>query len=185
MRKILIALLLSLASVGARSPFLSPVERGCVVPYQTIFIQVDKPLWDTRAAQAWCESGFNPKAKSEVGAVGLTQFMPGTWNQWAKGQDPTNPTASITAQDKYMRWLEARCDNNLNAALGSYNAGLGNIRKAQFKAEQLGMSGDDAWMRVYPSVQKNQAFVKQTLDYITRNQEKRTEIKNLLNQTKG
>lgn len=184
MKRLLVVLALSLTSFGAGPKFLSPVEQGCVVPYQTMFIVQNRPLWITRASQAWAESGFNPKAVSEVGAKGLTQFMPATWKEWMGSKDPFDPQQAIIAQDKYMKWLEARCDNNLNAALGSYNAGLGNIRKAQFKADQLGVSGVDAWMRVYPSVQKNPAFVKQTLDYITRNAQYRINIQKLLDQQK-
>ena len=183
MRKLVVALLLALTSIAAGPRFHSPAERGCVVPYQTMFVIQDAPLWQVRAAQAWTESDFNPNAKSEVGALGLTQFMPATWKEWM-GSAIVTPQTSIIAQDKYMKWLEARCDNNLNAALGSYNAGLGNIRRAQFKAEQLGVLGEDSWMRVYPSVQKSPAFCKQTLDYITRNQRYRNTIQTLVAEQK-
>ena len=184
MRKFLVALLLATLSVAAGPRFHASVESGCVVPFQTMFIVQNPVLWQTRAAQAWTESDFNPNAKSEVGALGITQFMPATWKEWM-GTAPVNPQNSIIGQDKYMKWLEARCDNNLNAALGSYNAGLGNIRRAQFKADQLGVSGVDAWMRVYPSVQKNPAFAKQTLDYITRNSQYRNEIQTLVTEHKN
>ena len=180
MRRILVVLLLALSSIGAGPRWKTPIETGCVVPYQVMFVAQDKPLWVIRAAQAWTESNFNPKARSEVGAIGLTQFMPATWKQWMGSANPESPQNSIIAQDKYMKWLEARCDNNLNAALGSYNAGLGNIRKAQFKADQIGVSGVDAWMRVYPSVQKNSSYCKQTLDYISRNSAYRVQITNML-----
>ena len=180
MRHVLVVLLLALSSIGAGPRWKTPVDSGCVVPFQTMFVVQNPVLWQTRAAQAWTESDFNPNAKSEVGALGITQFMPATWKEWMGSADPTIPQNSIIAQDKYMKWLEARCSNNLNAALGSYNAGLGNIRRAQFKADQLGISGIDAWMRVYPSVQHSPAFAKQTLDYITRNTTYQNEIKSLI-----
>lgn len=184
MRRLITTILLCLACVAAgpsKPRFPAPVEIGCVVPYQPRFVEVNPVLWKTRAAQAWCESGFNAKAVSPVGAKGLTQFMPATWKEWMPAtSDPFNPNDAILAQDKYMKWLEARLNNDLDAALGSYNAGLGNIRKAQRLADQLGMSGSGAWMRVYPQVQKNPMFVKETLGYVSRNSEKRAQIDSLL-----
>ncbi len=59
------------------------------------------------AAQAKAESGFDASAVSPAGAVGLAQFMPGTWAIWggdANGDgraDPRNPVDAIYAQARY------------------------------------------------------------------------------------
>lgn len=127
-----------------------------VVPFQSIFQAEAGARWIDRAAQAQAESKFNPRAVSMVRgkdgqlhpcAYGLCQFTPEAWGDWApKGADPYDPAAAIKAQCRYMPWLEARVDGELDPALGGYNAGLGNVLKAQRLAAQLGLPGDHAWL---------------------------------------
>jgi peptidoglycan DL-endopeptidase CwlO len=78
------------------------------------------------AAQLEAESGFDPGAVSAAGAVGLAQFMPGTWsgawNPW-RARSPTDPAASIHAQARYMRSLVDRADGDLARALAAYHDG--------------------------------------------------------------
>jgi hypothetical protein len=78
------------------------------------------------AAQLEAESGFDPAAVSAAGAVGLAQFMPGTWagswNPW-RARSPTDPLASIDAQARYMRALVDRADGDLARALAAYHDG--------------------------------------------------------------
>lgn len=57
------------------------------------------------AAQVEAESGWNPNVLSPVGARGLTQFMPGTWETYGQGADPFDPIAGIQAQGRYLRYL--------------------------------------------------------------------------------
>lgn len=84
--------------------------------------------------QIYAESSFNEFAVSPVGAQGLTQFMPATWEEWGKG-DPFNPKNSIRAQLKYMKYLfdcysEIPNDKErFKFALGAYNAGRGSINQ--------------------------------------------------------
>lgn len=56
------------------------------------------------AAKLEAESGWNPEAVSSVGAEGLAKFMPGTWDNFGKG-DPFDPEAAIAAQGRYMGHL--------------------------------------------------------------------------------
>lgn len=77
------------------------------------------------AAQIQAESNWNPDAVSPAGAVGLTQFMPGTWQSYGTG-DIRNGADSITAYTKYMKYLLSLEGGNLQLALADYNAGPGN-----------------------------------------------------------
>lgn len=88
------------------------------------------------AAQIEQESGWNPKATSPVGARGIAQFMPGTWEEWGNGKDPFDPFAGLDAQGRYMKYLgETIADlatneqEKIQFTLAAYNAGAGNVQK--------------------------------------------------------
>jgi soluble lytic murein transglycosylase-like protein len=102
--------------------------------------------WRLLKAQLMQESRLNPKAESKVGAQGIAQFMPGTWNDMKailsrerdiKNADVWNPEHAIPACALYMRqlwknWSAPRPELDRYAlALASYNAGTGNLLKAQ------------------------------------------------------
>ncbi len=103
--------------------------------------------WRLYKAQLIAESGLNPNAKSPVGARGLAQFMPATWQEVAKALDfppeasPEDPQYAIPAGAYYMKrqlkgWTAPRPEvDRLCLALASYNAGFGNILRAQRKAD--------------------------------------------------
>lgn len=97
--------------------------------YLDEIIQAEKDTGIPRqiiAAQIQLESNWNPTAKSSSGAMGLTQFMPGTWTTYGSG-DPNDPTASIKAYSKYMKYLMNLEGGSIQLALAAYNAGPGNI----------------------------------------------------------
>lgn len=84
--------------------------------------------WLMIKAQIKAESNFNPMAKSPVGAQGLGQFMPPTWNEWGHGS-AYEPEANIDATCRYMRWLLKQFNQDDRKALAAYNWGIGNVKK--------------------------------------------------------
>lgn len=103
------------------------------------------------------ESGFNPWARSRVGAMGLMQLMPGT----AKRIERTSkrslliPETNIRIGTKYISTLVNRYHRDAELALAAYNAG----------AERV-----DDWTQRYPT-QDRMLFLdlipyKETRDYV-------------------
>lgn len=82
------------------------------------------------------ESDFNPRAKSPVGAIGLTQLMYTTATQYRKGvsvDDLYDRDINLRIGFKYLRNLMKLYGNNVEIALVAYNRGEGavdNARKA-------------------------------------------------------
>lgn len=94
------------------------------------------------AAQIHQESLWRADARSPVGALGLTQFMPATarWmcdvDRALCGPTPMNPTWALRALVVYDRWLwqRIRADDDCERmafALASYNGGLGHTLRRQ------------------------------------------------------
>ena len=91
------------------------------------------------AAQIKAESGFNPTARSPVGAMGIAQFMPGTWaTSGVDGDgdgvaDVWNPADAIPSAAKY----DCAVKNEVRSVpgdpvanmLASYNAGSGAVKR--------------------------------------------------------
>lgn len=68
------------------------------------------------------ESGFNPRAVSKKGAVGLMQLLPSTARRYGV-KDPYDPSENVRAGAHYLRDLLARYHSNVELALAAYNAG--------------------------------------------------------------
>lgn len=128
--------------------------------------------WTLYWGQLWAESGLNPDAVSPAGAKGLAQFMDQSWNDVIRqmgvpGANPNDAKYAIQAGAFYMSrlmsdWSRPRPEvDRHKLSLASYNAGFGNILKAQAAC------GDppeyDATMRCLPFI--TGASSKETLDY--------------------
>lgn len=68
------------------------------------------------------ESGFDSKAVSKKGAVGLMQIMPEN-NKNLNVRDPYNPWENIMGGSYYLKKLLSQFEGKLPLALAAYNAG--------------------------------------------------------------
>ena len=149
-----------------RSGFLEAGERVELRMYQTDYDELfrimarlyfsDVPIddahpfdWRWLKAQAIAESALNPKAKSPVGAMGLMQLMPKTSAECARAlylpNLPWDPQTNIHFGAFYLKrmWSIFAAETGmerLRFAWGAYNAGLGNIIKAQRIASSRGLA---------------------------------------------
>jgi soluble lytic murein transglycosylase-like protein len=68
------------------------------------------------------ESGFNSRAVSKRGAVGLMQLMPATATRFGVS-NPFDPKQNVHAGARYLKFLIDRFGQNIRLALAAYNAG--------------------------------------------------------------
>ncbi|MFL4496492.1 NlpC/P60 family protein [Streptomyces sp. VTCC 41912] len=114
--------------------------RGWITKAGSICSQIPPAII---AAQIEAESGWNPQARSPVGALGLSQFMPGTWATYGVDgdgdgkADPFNPADAILSQGTYdcviaKELLPGIAGGKLTGdivslTLAGYNAGSGAV----------------------------------------------------------
>ena len=84
------------------------------------------------------ESGFDPRAVSPKGAIGLMQVMPATAQRYGLTGDKktplekklTDPRTNIKTGVRYLRYLIDLFPGRLDLALAAYNAGEGAVQRA-------------------------------------------------------
>lgn len=112
----------------------------------------DYPVPAAWKAQLYQESRLDPRAVSPVGAAGLAQMMPGTWEEVRRelrlGAVSPHHEVAVEAGAYYMAklrrgWSAKRtADARQELAQASYNAGAGSIIKAQAKCGGPPLWGD-------------------------------------------
>lgn len=103
------------------------------------------------------ESGFDAKAVSPKGAVGLMQLMPETAARFGVVDQPnasaatllTNPGLNIQAGSRYLSYLLQLFPGQIELAVAAYNAGEGAVRRA---GNQI------------PDFRETQRYVKSVMD---------------------
>jgi hypothetical protein len=140
-----------------------PHPGGSRQQYADYIVNVVAPQHHLEAAvllwQIQQESGFNPNAVSQAGAIGIAQFLPETAKRY--GIDPHDPWQSLDAMARYdldslrafWGWSGTIAElfgGNRNAyawglALAAYNAGGPHTGRALTWAKTLGWS-NGPWM---------------------------------------
>lgn len=85
------------------------------------------------AALMEAESGFDPWALSEKGAVGLMQLLPSTALDMGVS-DPWDPVQNVAAGVRYLRTLLDRYGGDVQKALAAYNTGLDRVDRRESDA---------------------------------------------------
>jgi membrane-bound lytic murein transglycosylase F len=132
--------------------------------------------WQRFKAQAMAESELNPLARSHVGAKGLMQLMPSTFNAIASKRpeftsidDPEWNIAAGIMHDRYLwkLWAPDIAESQRHAFMfASYNAGEGTISRATAKAraQQLDQTAWASIELIAPTVPKWR--YRETLGYV-------------------
>ncbi|MEE9431008.1 MAG: transporter substrate-binding domain-containing protein [Melioribacteraceae bacterium] len=128
-------------------------KDGKISPYDLLIKKYAKQFgydWRLLASIIFAESGFDPKAKSWAGAVGLMQLLPETAKSYGNF-NLTDPEENIKVGVKYLSWLDKYwkqkiLDNSerIKFILSSYNIGFGHVEDAQRLAEKYG-ANEKVW----------------------------------------
>jgi hypothetical protein len=134
----------------------------------------DHPDWRAWKAQIYQESRLDPAAVSPAGAAGLAQIMPGTWRDLSRelrlppGASPHHEIA-LQAGAFYMGKLrrvwsarQRSSDERHKLAQASYNAGAGNVLRAQAACDNAPL-----WADILPCLpQITGGHSRETIHYV-------------------
>jgi soluble lytic murein transglycosylase-like protein len=134
--------------------------------------------WTLFKAQAMAESDLNPNARSRVGARGLMQLMPSTFQlirtkrpEFGPINDPEWNIAAGIMHDRYLyRLYEPNIGDpdRMHFVFASYNAGEGTIARAAAVAKAKALNGGE-WSNIEtiaPTVPRWR--YRETLGYVRR-----------------
>ncbi|HAT1683672.1 TPA: transglycosylase SLT domain-containing protein [Klebsiella oxytoca] len=163
-----IFLVFAAAFAGISSTAHAAEPPSAALRYRSDVIRAARVDWGMNApvadfaAQFHQESGWNPSARSPVGAQGLAQFMPSTAD-WIAGvfpalssREPYNPAWAIRALVSYDRWLWQRvavpdgCER-MAMTLSAYNGGQGWVNRDRALARARGLN-DARWFGAVETV---------------------------------
>ncbi len=174
---------LALAAGSARAQQAASRTR-----YDPIFRKYTKRFfgpafdWQYFKAQGMAESGLDPRARSRVGARGVMQLMPGTYDLIRKArrermgaiEDPESNIAAAILHDRDL-WLTMQAnptfEERVRFMFGSYNAGEGPIGRAR-QAARAARLDEHRWesiQQVAPRV-PNWRY-RETLPYVQKIEE--------------
>ncbi|EAU0220195.1 transglycosylase SLT domain-containing protein [Salmonella enterica subsp. enterica] len=149
-------LLVAFGFAVSLSPASAAEPPAAAKPYRAEVIRTARAVWGMDApvadfaGQFQQESGWNPAARSPVGAQGMAQFMPSTAD-WISQQfpelrerEPFNPSWAIRALVQYDQWLWQRVSGRdscqrMAFTLSAYNGGLGWVNRDKKLATQRGL----------------------------------------------
>jgi len=97
------------------------------------------------------ESGFNAKALSPKGAMGLMQLMPATARRFGVNDSAAlfSPGINLQAGARYLAYLRQLFPRNLELAIAAYNAGEGAVIQRNYRI---------------PPFPETQSYVQQVLE---------------------
>lgn len=109
------------------------LARGPVIPVNPAYRARYAPLIERVAGEfgldvsllhaiVTVESGYNPRAKSHAGAIGLMQLIPETAVRFGV-RNINDPLDNLRGGARYLRFLLALFNNDLELVLAAYNAG--------------------------------------------------------------
>jgi hypothetical protein len=110
-----------------------PASRDSVraaIDYWSRVYGVDATL---ARALAWMESGFQQDVVSSVGAIGVMQLLPETWEfvdtVLLGSRTPRNYRGNVRAGVRYLRWQLDEFDGNVRLALAGWYQGARAVRE--------------------------------------------------------
>jgi len=169
---LLIGLLIGCTEAPAGTLFPSKYDHQIQKAVKTYW--PDYPDASAWKAQLYQESRLNPNDVSSVGAAGLAQFMPATWDEVTRelrlGSVSPHADVAIQAGAYYQakmraHWSKGRSPLDANQlGQASYNAGTGHILKAQ------SICDGHLWQQISPCLTSvtGKDNAKQTRDYVSR-----------------
>ncbi|HXG75815.1 MAG TPA: peptidoglycan-binding protein [Gaiellaceae bacterium] len=121
------------ARVRAPAAALAPASREAVraaIDYWSRVYGVDPAL---ARALAWMESGFQPDVVSSVGALGVMQLLPETWEfvdtVLLGERTPRDYRGNVRAGVRYLRWQLDEFGGNVRLALAGWYQGARAVRE--------------------------------------------------------
>lgn len=108
------------------------------------------------------ESSGNPKATSPVGARGLMQIMPRSWQEWsvkALGREVPfdqayDPDLNVQVGTAYLQWIQNTLrswmgkEPGVEHVLSAYNGGIGRLRQVGFDVSRMPSESRDYVQKV-------------------------------------
>lgn len=175
---------LLLVGLIAPAPAFSQHARNGTDRYDDTFRKYSKRFfgptfdWQYFKAQALAESGLDPNARSNVGARGIMQLMPGTYaliksrrKDMGAITDPEWNIAAGIMHDRglWYRWKDAATEEErVRFMFGSYNAGEGPILRARNVARSKQLD-EHAWGSIETVAPQVSGWrYRETLPYVRR-----------------